>query len=426
MAEPAQYDEWADVPVTEAREIVRALSRGLVDAFVVAENQSERVVVLDDPDTGHRIQQLRGACEALERSEREYRTVFELATVGMVQVDLATRRFIRVNRRMCQITGYSPQELFDRGPAELTHPEDRPAIDLLFEQLCSGEIDEYSAERRYLHKSGETRWITVSGISERDARGTPVRSIGIVQDVTQRKLMEQQLLAQQRELQQANEELQNFANVVAHDLRSPLLSINGCVELLGDQHAGGLSEEGRELIHYVRDAVSSMGRLIQSLLSFTRMGSNPVELTDCDMNAVAYVARHNLRSLIKDAQAQLTCHELPPVRGDATLLGQLLQNLIENAIKYRGGAPPEICLSARRADAEWEFAVRDNGVGIDNAQLDRIFKPFHRVSGTASCDRGVGLGLATCKRIIERHGGRIWVESRPGAGSTFYFTLQPV
>jgi signal transduction histidine kinase len=224
------------------------------------------------------------------------------------------------------------------------------------------------------------------------------------------------------ELQRSNAELDSFASVVAHDLRGPL-NTNGLLsQRMGDQRLRGTPEESAEWAMDIQSEVASLGDLIQSLLTYGRVGGGEVHLTQCDCDAVLDRVKHRLKSELEQNGAELTHAPLPTVHADPALLGELFQNLIENGIRHHGDRPPRIHVHAIQRGGVSQFFVTDNGVGIRAADFQRIFQAFRQGGGGAGRG-GVGLGLATCKRIVERHGGEIGVESRLGEGAVFSFTI---
>jgi light-regulated signal transduction histidine kinase (bacteriophytochrome) len=194
------------------------------------------------------------------------------------------------------------------------------------------------------------------------------------------------------------------------------------LRLLEKRYADSLDETGHEFIHWANDGAERMHAMIQGLLTFARIGTrgHKCEPTDCE--ALLKRVLNDLQATIEAHDAHITHTPLPTVLADGTQLEQVFQNLISNALKFHGEAPPRICIGAQDRKGEWEFSVQDNGIGLDPKQATRIFEIFQRLH-TEDEYPGTGIGLAVCKRIIERHGGRIWVQSSPGAGSTFYFTL---
>ena len=224
-----------------------------------------------------------------------------------------------------------------------------------------------------------------------------------------------------RDLQHSNEELEQFAYVASHDLQEPLRMVSSYLSLLVKRHQEKLDEEALEFIHYAADGAGRMRRLINDLLSYSRVTSKRQEFTAVDCERMLKHVEMNLKVITEDKQALISHSPLPIIRGDEMQVERLLQNLIGNAIKYSDQVPM-VHVSAERKDKIWEFAIKDNGIGIDPSQFERIFGIFQRLHHKDTYT-GTGIGLAVCKKIVERHNGRIWVESKPGKGSTFYFTL---
>ena len=229
-----------------------------------------------------------------------------------------------------------------------------------------------------------------------------------------------ELEATQRELERSNAELDGFASMVAHDIRGPLGSIGLFSQLLGQ--GANSTNDIAEWALSIRREITSLSDLIQRLLSYGRVGGGEVHLMNCDCDSVLNSVRQKLKSLITDSGARVTNDPLPTLPADAILMAELFQNLIENGIKYHSQDPPRIHLSAERCPEGWRFLVRDNGIGIASKDLERIFRPF-RQGRPSDARHGVGLGLATCKRIVERHGGAIKAQSTAGRGSTFTFMI---
>jgi light-regulated signal transduction histidine kinase (bacteriophytochrome) len=224
------------------------------------------------------------------------------------------------------------------------------------------------------------------------------------------------------DLRRSNGELEQFAYVASHDLQEPLRMISSYIQLLQRRYQGQLDAKADTFIGFAVDGVTRMQRLINDLLAYSRVGTHgaPLVPTDCGEVMAGVIAA--LGAPIAETGARVTYGELPTVLADATQLGQLFQNLIGNALKFCTGGTPEITISAERTGGEWLIHVRDNGIGIDPAYAERIFIIFQRLHSREEYP-GTGIGLAICKKIVERHGGRIWVESQPGQGATFTFSL---
>jgi len=241
-------------------------------------------------------------------------------------------------------------------------------------------------------------------------------------ELEERRRAEQLLAYYAEDLKRSNAELEEFAYVASHDLQEPLRMVASFTQLLARRYRGKLDKDADEFIAYAVDGANRMQQLLNDLLAYSRVGTRGRPLVPVDCNSVLAKARANLFMSLEESGAKLSSDPLPMVRGDEVQLVQLFQNLIANALKFRGANPPEIQIATQETDDSWIFAVRDNGIGIAPAHQQRIFLIFQRLHPRSEY-AGTGIGLAICKKIVERHGGRIWVESEPGHGATFYFSL---
>jgi PAS domain S-box-containing protein len=321
---------------------------------------------------------------------------------------------------MAEMLGYSAEEMLGRPVFEFLDEEERRRASGSMEQLRIVAAEQQ--DRTLLARDGTPVLTSITGTSIVDDTGTLVGALAMVSDVTARRQMERALARSNRELARSNADLEQFTSVASHDLRSPLNTIGGYAELLSLRYAGKLDADGDDYLNLIVDAVKHMEALIDDLLAFARLGARlpPAEPVDC-MALVGRVVQQ-LQALVQDSGAVVTFEGLPTLCGQASQLRQLFQNLIGNAIKFHGSAAPRVTVSARREDRDWLFVVEDNGIGIDPAFSERIFVIFRRLH-TREEYPGTGIGLAICKKIVEQHGGRIWVESRPGQGTQFLFTL---
>ncbi|MEO6786404.1 MAG: ATP-binding protein [Chthoniobacteraceae bacterium] len=237
--------------------------------------------------------------------------------------------------------------------------------------------------------------------------------------------LELRVQAQTAELKHSNDELAQFAYVASHDLQEPLRSVAGFLDLVINGKMDQLDEKGREYVAFARNAAERMRTLIQDLLSYSRISTQARTLAPCDMRAVLERVAGDLRFAIEESKAKVMWDSLPVVSGDAQQLGQLFQNLLSNALKFHGAEPPMIRISARQDGDAWQFSVADNGIGIEPRFAEQIFEVFHRLHSREQY-AGSGIGLAICRKIVRRHGGRIWVESSRGNGATFHFLLPAV
>lgn len=359
--------------------------------------------------------------EKLRESEERFRTVFEQGPLGMNIMGL-DYRFVVVNAAFSQIVGYSRDELTKLKSADITYAEDRETDVGQAKRLLSGELPYYKMEKRLVKKQGEIVWIALTRSIIRSADGKPLYFLTMIEDITERKNAEKLLQVRAEELARSNEDLERFAYVASHDLQEPLRNVASCLQMLEQIHAGKLGEESDQLIQYAVNSAKRLKTLIIGLLAYSRISTRGGPLKNTASEEALEQSLLNLRYVISDKNATVTHDPLPKVPADPTQLLQIFQNLIANAINFRRDEPPSIHVSAQKKGNEWIFSVRDNGIGIEKRHFDRIFVIFQQLS-RKGLPESTGMGLAIVKKIIERHHGRVWVESEAGTGSTFYFTI---
>lgn len=303
-----------------------------------------------------------------------------------------------------------------RGDEELASPES------LLQQAVGG-VEVQGVELGIVFQDCAETHLYGSAAPLLDETGSPQGAVAVFVDISQLKRENARMTAQVQDLARSNAELERFASTISHDLRSPLMSLTGCAQLLLQRHADQLPPQGRTLIADIQNGAREMTQLIKCLRDYARAGHGELRMTNCPAELLLDSALKSLHSDLMRSAARVTVDPLPRVTVDETLVAQLLQNLIENALKYRGTSTPCIHVSAGETPSHWVISVRDNGIGIDPQDYDRIFQAFERLRPNAAQTSGLGIGLAICKRIAERHGGRLWVESQPGLGTTFYFSL---
>ncbi|NQV28494.1 MAG: PAS domain S-box protein [Rhodopirellula sp.] len=303
------------------------------------------------------------------------------------------------------------------------HPDDQDVAEKVIADYLSGDIPEYINTFRLRHVDGSYRSILSKGQLLRDDEGEPLRMVGVHIDITER-VEQQRLLAEQaEELKASNTELEQFAYVASHDLQEPLRAISGYTQLLAENYADSLDEKGKGYAHRTVEGVKRMQKLIADLLEYSRVSRNGNSFATVNLSDSVRDARILLDAAIQETGAVIEVDDLPVVLADAGQMVRLLQNLIGNALKYRREVTPEIEISAKRNhDGFWTIRVKDNGIGIAPEHAERVFVIFQRLHGNSKFT-GTGIGLAVCRRIVERHGGKIHVESNPNAGCTFVFTL---
>jgi signal transduction histidine kinase len=250
-------------------------------------------------------------------------------------------------------------------------------------------------------------------------------NLGLQNEIEQRIRTEKALKEATIKLSSSNTDLQQFAYVASHDLQEPLRAVSGFLTLIMSKHKDKLDPETEGWINHAVEGSQRMRSLINDLLVYARVESTGKALANIDCNAALTLAEKDLAVMLAETEAELISDNLPHVLGDVGQLGQLLQNLIGNAVKFRGDKKPVVRITVSRKDNEWLFTVKDNGIGFDQEHADRIFVIFQRLQGRDEY-KGTGIGLALCKKIVERHGGRIWVESQKGSGSTFFFTIPAI
>jgi PAS domain S-box-containing protein len=312
------------------------------------------------------------------------------------------------NRGAQNLYGYSGGEIIGKSIQLVFAPKFfMPALQDLAESL--------NFETTHITKAGValTTSVTLSPMKDPDGNVTEVS--WICRDVTDNsKILD--------ELKRSNRDLQQFAYVASHDLQEPVRAVIGCLQLLDESLGEKLSERSQKFLTEAKNGATRMQVLVRDLLSYARVHIRAAELLPTELSQIFSQAIDNLRVSIDEYGAKITCEELPIVEADPSQIGQVFQNFLGNAIKYRSQAPPEIHVGVTRRFNEWVFCITDNGIGFDIKFADRIFDIFQRLHPRSKY-AGTGIGLAVCKSIVERHGGRVWVESERGKGSKFYFTL---
>ncbi|HTW40051.1 MAG TPA: ATP-binding protein [Thermoplasmata archaeon] len=329
------------------------------------------------------------------------------------------------NHAVVRFLGYQPKEIVGRPLAELFIASSRPGLTNLVENHLPGD-PVASGEFRGLRKDGSVipLQVVVQSAVVAGMRGEKMTGV-YLRDFAEREKLVEALAGRAAELARSNRELEQFSYIASHDLQEPLRMVGSYTQLLEQRYAGQLDEDAREFLRYAQEGAARMRELIDALLAYSRIDTRGQAFARVPMSQVLTLTLANLRESIAQGKAEVTVTgTMPEVDGDAIQLGQVLQNLIGNAIKFHGDRPPHIWVGAERKGPDWVFSVRDDGIGIAPEYHERIFVIFQRLHSREEY-AGTGIGLSVVKKVIERHGGKIWVESRgvPGEGSTFFFTL---
>jgi PAS domain S-box-containing protein len=359
------------------------------------------------------------AADALRESEEAFRALAENANDGIL-IAVGQGIHAYANKRACAITGYSAAELLKTSIKDLAHPDELKKLLERYEKRLAGEPVPAQYETVIIHKDGKS--VPIELTASKTIWHGQRADLVILRDITERKQAEEGLKRALADLARSNKELEQFAYIASHDLQEPLRMVASYTQLLAERYESRLDDKAKKYIDYAVDGAVRLQKLISDLLTYSRVGTRGKPPEPTDTYSALEEAIKNLSATIEESRAVITIDDLPTVHADASQLVQVFQNLLSNAIKFCGKDIPRVHVSAQEQGREWVFFVRDNGIGIDPQYADRVFLIFQRLH-TREEYPGTGIGLAMCKRIVERHGGKIWFESEPGKGSTFFFTI---
>ena len=375
----------------------------------------------------HVVERYRAAIR-LQVSEERFALAARAANDGIWDWDLTTEE-VMLSPRWKSMLGYDEDELTDSIATwdALLHPDDKDSVWESMSRYLAGSSDIYEGESLLRHKDGHYVPVLMRGFAlRRESDGAAQRFVGTITDLTELTAVEASLHEAIAELRSSNQELEQFAYVASHDLQEPLRMVASYTQLLARRYGDQLDQDAQDFIGYAVDGATRMQQLIQDLLAYSRVTTRGAPAAPVDVQGALDEALMNLESAIAESGAVVTADDLPAVLGDRTQVVQVLQNLIGNGIKFRRPeVSPHVNLSARPDpgdDSLWLFQVADNGIGIDLKHADRVFVIFQRLHGRQEYP-GTGIGLALCKRIVERHGGTIWLQPNPADGTTVNFTL---
>jgi PAS domain S-box-containing protein len=397
------YWDWSLHPVKDEAGTVMGLVLGLVD-----------------------VTDRKFAQDALRESEKKYREIQENSLDGFARTTM-DGKFIESNRVFSEMLGYTDKELFKLTYKEITPEKWYDMEANMMERLFrDGHTPLY--EKEYIRKDGSVFPIEIRSYLTRDKNGLPMEKWAFIRDITDRKSTEGRLDIYLKQLEESNQQLQEFAFVTSHDLHEPLRKIQTFGTQLATKYADSLGDKGLDYLNRMINASTRMRELIDALLNFSRLSTREMPYESVSMEEVIQVVLSNLESRIEETHATIEVGDMPIIEADRQQMIQLIQNLLGNALKFHQEVvPPIIKIHSHPAPStispkKWEIRVEDNGIGFDPKYIDRIFHPFQRLHGRTEY-HGVGMGLAICRKIVERHKGSITAESIKGKGSVFIVTL---
>jgi PAS domain S-box-containing protein len=364
------------------------------------------------------IADIREYARQKEEGAEKFSKAFQTSPYAITITRAKDGEIIEVNDAFISITGFSREETAVSSSINLNLWVDSKDREVVLSALKEGS-EVKDREFQFRKKNGET----ITGLFSAQIIHINNKPfiLSSINDVTERKYMEEKLLSVMEEFKRSNNELEHFAYVASHDLQEPLRAISSYAQLLEKRYKDKLDADAKDFINFIVSGAKRMQQLINDILVYSRVGAHKKPFETVDMESLLKDSMRNLQISIGKSKAQITHENLPEVLGDGGRLTQLLQNLIDNAIKFKSKEPPLVHISARQDGDSWVFSVKDNSIGIDPQYFNKIFVIFQRLEGEAR--EGTGIGLSIAKKIVESHGGQIWVESEQGMGSTFYFTL---
>lgn len=385
---------------------------------------------------------------SLLESEAKFRSIFEENPLGILLSSAKDFKNKEVNWRYQEMFGYCNEEVKTMNTAQLTYEEDQNVDYPSIQKLMIGETRYVEFEKRYVRKDKSVFWAKTSVALVRDSRGEPIYNIAMLQDISKSKEQEKRiqellhdltklnadleqkikertanLLKTNEELKQSNEDLEQFAYVASHDLQEPLRMIGNFVQLLERRYGDKIDEAGKEYIQFAVEGVTRMSALIKGLLEYSRVGRKELGLQAANLNIIVAEKLRDVEQLIKEKNAEVTMSYLPDsIICEPLQIGIVFYNLVVNGLKFNNKSKSQIFIQHTEDEAYYTFSVADNGIGIQLDYQQKVFEIFKRLNNREAYE-GNGIGLALCKKIVLRHGGKIWFESEMEKGTTFYFTI---
>jgi len=364
----------------------------------------------------------------LQQNEEFFKRLFEESPLGMLMICPKTAKILRANFRICKLLGYTSKEISSKTMYELTHIDDQNLHKAKYKASLDEENAVFGFEKRLVKKDGSSVWCRIAASIIRDEKGIPVYDLATITDVTE---LESQVIALNQQNQKlekyidSNVELENFAYIASHDLKAPLRTVGNFAQLLKRRISKEIGKEEEEYMEFIIEGVKDMSSLIENLLMYSTVASSDSPLVELDTEHIVNNVLRNLNASINENNAAIIIETLPEqIVANKTKITQLFQNLIANGMKFQQAEnPPIIKIKGSENPRFWQFEIADNGIGIAKEYHDKIFTLFKRLHGKSEFE-GSGIGLAYCQRVVEKHGGEIWLESEKGKGTTFFFTIK--
>jgi PAS domain S-box-containing protein len=360
----------------------------------------------------------------IKKSQERYKAVIQDQTELICRFK-SSRSITFVNDAYCRFFNINKDRTIGENLEDfLSSNKTESNIPLITEEIKKLSCDKPFIEvEHHINIEDKVKWVRwiIRSICDQDGNIMEYQAVG--RDITEQKEAEAKLNQTLKDLENSNKELEKFAQIVSHDLRSPLNTVISYINIIERKYKDLMDQKGNELTGKLRERINGMQVLISDILNYSQVNREETLFKIIDIEEVLEEAMENLKSDIRENKAKITHDTLPKIRGSKTQLTSVFQNLIDNSIKYCGNKAPNIHITAKERDNDWLFSLSDNGMGIDSEYSQKIFLIFHREENK-SASPGYGIGLAYCKKIIERHGGKIWFESVVGKGSTFYFTIK--
>lgn len=403
---------------------VQALNNGAYDYLRKPVNPDELLATLRRGFEKIRLIREKKTVEgALSESEQQIKASFQQAAIGIAHLSLKGT-WLTYNDKFCQIIGYEREELEETSIFDITHPEEVSNVQKMINDLLGDNVQSFSRETQFLRKDGIPVWVNVTISPVSSPSGEPLYFILFLENITKRREIEEMLQSLVKDLAEANQSLEDFTRTASHDLQEPLRKIVSFSDRLRISMGDKLDDREKEYFIRLENSSIKMQKLIEDLLRYSRISSLPPEMGLLDLREVVDEVLLDLEVNIERSKGVIEIKSLPKIEADKTQMRQLFQNLIGNALKFHNKTePPKIEIDSRnKGNGYWEILIQDNGIGMKEEHIKRIFKPFERLHG-ASEFPGTGMGLAICLKVVTRHRGKIVVKSSLGKGTLYIVDL---